>query len=53
MKNPYTLNSNTRITAQLVVNTGTRETTDGTKKVQTYQNIITAKNQSCQEELPE
>ena len=38
------INPNTRVPAQLVVNTGTRENNSDIKNAQTYQNFITAKN---------
>ena len=41
-ENPSTKDLNTRVPAQLVVNMVTRGNTDGIKKVQTYQNFITA-----------
>ena len=38
------LKTNTRLTAQLAGDTGTRENNAGIKKLQKYQNIITVTN---------
>ena len=44
MKKAFIYNTNTRVPAQLVEDTGTRENTAGIRKVKMYQNVITATN---------
>ena len=44
IKNSYTKNSSTRIYVRLSVNDPTKKNTSGTKKVQTYQNLINVTN---------